>query len=70
MPSEPGALVMTDNATDWQAVADELAHALRATMLRNPSLATRDWNRASVALERYDGATCGLAVELRSPVAP
>jgi hypothetical protein len=36
-------------------------------MLRNPILAARDWDRASAALERYDGATCGLAVEFRKP---
>ncbi len=67
MPPETGAIAMTDNTTDWQAVADELAGALRTTMLRNPSLAARDWDRASAALERYDGAACGLAVEFRTP---
>lgn len=61
--------VMADNAIDWQAVADELAGALRTTMLRNPSLTARDWHRASAALERYDGATCGLTVEFRKPPA-
>ncbi len=70
MPSEPVAIVMADNTIDWQAVADELAGALRTTMLRNPSLAARDWDRASAALERYDGATCGLAVEFRKPTDP
>lgn len=63
------AIVMADNAIDWQAVADELAGALRTAMLRNPSLAARDWDRASAALERYDGATCGL-VEFRKPSDP
>ncbi len=67
MQSEPMAIAMTDPAIDLQAVADELAGALRTTMLRNPSLAARDWDRASAALERYDGATCGLAVEFRNP---
>ena len=67
MPSEPGAILMPDNIIDWQAVADELAGALRTTMLRNSSLAARDWDRASAALERYDGATCGVAVEFRNP---
>lgn len=70
MPPESTAIVMTDNTIDWQAVADELAGALRTTMLRNPSLAARDWDRASAALERYDGATCGLAVEFRNPSDP
>ncbi len=70
MPSGPVAIVMADNTIDWQAVADELAGALRTTMLRNPSLAARDWDRASAALERYDGATCGLAVEFRKPTDP
>ena len=42
---------------DWQAVADELAGALRTTMLRNASLPARDWDRASAALARYDTAS-------------
>jgi hypothetical protein len=67
MPPEPRTIATTDKTIDWQAVADELAGALRTTMLRNPSLAARDWDRASAALERYDGATCGLAVEFRNP---
>ncbi len=70
MPSEPTAVVSADNAIDWQAVADELAGALRTAMLRNPTLATRDWDRASAALDRYDGAACGLAVEFRKPFDP
>ena len=57
MPPESVAIAMTDNAVDWQAVADELAGALRTTMLRNPSLPARDWDRASGALERYDAAS-------------
>lgn len=67
MSSESMAVVMGDGTIDWQAVADELAGALRTAMLRNPTLAARDWDRASAALERYDGATCGLAVEFRKP---
>jgi hypothetical protein len=67
MPPEPTAIVMTDNAIDWQAVADELAGALRTTMLRNPTLAARDWARASAALDRYEGAARGVAVEFRKP---
>ena len=70
MLTDPTAIVMADNTIDWQAVADELAGSLRTTMLRNPSLAARDWDRASAALERYDGATCGLAVEFRKPSDP
>ena len=58
---------MSDDKVDWQAVADELAGALRTAMLRNPSLAPRDWDRASAALERYEGATCGVTVEFRNP---
>lgn len=64
------AIVMIDSSIDWQAVADELAGALRTTMLRNPGLAARDWHRASAALERYDGATCRLSVEFRKPSGP
>ena len=70
MPSESTAIVMSDSTIDWQAVADELAGALRTAMLRNPTLAARDWDRATAALERYDGATCGLAVEFRKPSDP
>ena len=66
MPSEPSATLM-ENTIDWQAVADELAGALRTTMLRNPTLTARDWARASAALERYEGATCGVEVEFRNP---
>ena len=55
--------IMTDDVVDWQAVADELAGALRTTMLRNPTLAARDWARATAALERYDGAGRGETVE-------
>ncbi len=67
MSSEPTSTIMSDNVVDWQAVADELAGALRTAMLRNPSLAARDWDRASAALERYEGATCGVTVEFRNP---
>ena len=65
MPSEPMPIVMTDDTIDWEAVADELAGALRTTMLRNPNLTPRDWDRASAALERYGGATRGVEVEFR-----
>ena len=67
MPPETMAAAITDNPIDWEAVADELAGALRTTMLRNPTLNARDWDRASAALERYQGATCGVAVEFRNP---
>jgi hypothetical protein len=67
MPNESMATVMNGKTIDWQAVADELAGALRTTMLRNPSLAPRDWDRASAALERYEGATCDVSVEFRKP---
>jgi hypothetical protein len=70
MSSEPMAIVMTDNTVDWQAVADELAGALRTTMLRNPKLTARDWDRASAALNRYNSAADGVAVELHKPSNP
>ena len=70
MPPEPTATVTTDTTIDWQAVADELAGALRTTMLRNPTLAARDWDRATAALDRYDGAAYGVAVDFRKPSAP
>ena len=55
MPDESPVGVMTDNAI-WQRVANELAGALRTTMLRNPNLAALDWDRASAALATYDAA--------------
>ena len=58
--------IMNEDTVDWQAVADELAGALRTTMLRNPTLAARDWDRATAALERYDGAGRGEEVEFPS----
>lgn len=64
---QPTATIMSEDQVDWQAVADELAGTLRTTMLRNPSLAARDWARASAAIERYEGATCGVTVEFRNP---
>ena len=67
MPGESMATIMSDDTIDWQAVADELAGALRTMMLRNPSVTARDWDRASAALERYEGATCGVAVEFPKP---
>ena len=67
MSGESMATIMSNDMVDWQAVADELAGALRTTMVRNPSLAARDWDRASAALERYEGATCGVTVEFRKP---
>ena len=42
---------------DWRAVADELASALEETMLRNPSLTSRGWDRGRGALQRYDSAS-------------
>ena len=41
---------------DWKALADELARALRATILRNPTVNSHDWDRARTALERYETA--------------
>jgi hypothetical protein len=40
----------------WQSVADELASALRATILRNPTVTARDWAQAQAALARYERA--------------
>ena len=40
----------------WQSVADELASALRATILRNPTVTARDWEQAQAALGRYERA--------------
>jgi hypothetical protein len=67
MALESMAIVMTDNTVDWQAVADELAGALRTTMVRNPNLSVRDWDRASAALEQYDGAHSRNGAGTRGP---
>lgn len=40
----------------WHAVADELAAALRTTVVRNPTLNARDWDLAQIALGRYERA--------------
>jgi hypothetical protein len=53
--------------TGWQAVADELADALREAMLRNPSLTARGWDRAHAALVRYERAGGGEFGELVEP---
>ena len=42
---------------DWRALADELARALEETMLRNPNLTSRGWDRGHGALQRYDSAS-------------
>jgi hypothetical protein len=49
----------TITGADWQSVADELAGALRATILRNPTVKARDWERAKTALEGYERAGGG-----------
>ena len=45
---------------EWRAMADELAIALEETMLRNPNLTPRGWDRAHGALQRYDAASGAL----------
>ncbi|HEY4409662.1 MAG TPA: hypothetical protein VGO87_07255 [Acidimicrobiia bacterium] len=52
----------------WQGVAAELASALRATILRNPSVSAQDWDRAQAALGRYDRATGEKAAALPASV--
>ncbi|MDQ1517457.1 MAG: hypothetical protein QOE80_3287 [Actinomycetota bacterium] len=42
---------------DWRAMADELASALEETMLRNPNLTPRGWDRGHGALQRYERAS-------------
>jgi hypothetical protein len=44
---------------EWHAVADELAIALQATILRNPNLTARDWDRAHAALGQYERVAGG-----------
>jgi hypothetical protein len=45
-----------DVTASWQEVADELATALRAAILRNPTVSARDWERAQTALGHYENA--------------
>jgi hypothetical protein len=56
------------NEPGWQAIADELAAALRTTMLRNPTVSALDWSRAQAALGRYE--TAGGAVPAALPEQP
>ena len=51
-----GTSTVAVNGTDWRAVADELATALRQALLRNPSLPAWAWAQGQAALERYDTA--------------
>jgi hypothetical protein len=60
MPVEiPDGDTMTIPEGTWRAVADELADALQATMLRNPNLTAKDWSRAHAALQRYERSAGG-----------
>jgi hypothetical protein len=45
-------------------VADELARALQATVLRNPNLIAKDWARARAALDRYERAGSATTTEV------
>jgi hypothetical protein len=51
----------------WRSVADELASALRATILRNPGVTARDWDQAQTALGRYERAGGEMAAGLSEP---
>jgi hypothetical protein len=51
----------------WRSVADELASALRATILRNPTVTVRDWDQAQAALARYERAGGERAAGLPEP---
>jgi hypothetical protein len=51
----------------WRSVADELAVALRATILRNPTVTARDWEQAQAALGRYERAGGEAPAELPGP---
>ena len=58
-----------NSETGWRSVADELATALRATILRNPTVTSRDWERAQAALGRYERAGGEEPVALPEPPA-
>ena len=51
---------MSPPEVDWRAMADELASALEETMLRNPTLTPRGWERGHAALEHYDRASSAM----------
>lgn len=51
----------------WRSVADQLAVALRATILRNPTVTARDWEQAHAALGRYERAGGERPTELAGP---
>jgi len=51
----------------WRTVADELASALRAAILRNPTVTARDWELAQAALLRYERAGSETAAGLSEP---
>jgi hypothetical protein len=58
MPVEASVDETTSPAgIDWRAMADELASALQETMLRNPNLTPRGWDRGRGALQRYERAS-------------
>ena len=46
----------TITGADWKALAERAGPRLRATILRNPTVTSRDWDRARTALERYETA--------------
>ncbi|HET9769587.1 MAG TPA: hypothetical protein VFS16_01770 [Acidimicrobiia bacterium] len=50
-------------------MADQLASALRATILRNPTVSARDYSQAEAALGRYEQAGGQQPVELPDPPA-
>lgn len=58
MVSDTSPVAVT--GTDWRAVADELATALREALVRNPSLPDWAWDRGQAALVRYDNASGNL----------
>lgn len=49
-------MTVAETGTDWRAVADELAIALRQALLRNPTLPVWAWDQGQAALLRYDDA--------------
>ncbi|HEU5448480.1 MAG TPA: hypothetical protein VFW57_05660 [Acidimicrobiia bacterium] len=59
----------TTTETAWRGVADQLASALRATILRNPTVSARDYSQAEAALGRYEQAGGQQPVELPDPPA-
>lgn len=67
MTADTAALPSTETAasteTDWEAIADGLATALRLALVRNPNLPAEAWKQGQTAIARYVTAGGGSLTE-------